>query len=87
MRCPKCNFKKTIVVDSRSSNNTIKRRRECTACGYRFNTYESVIHVSDNIPEHLRKAIKQYLNNNNNNISINDFDELEKCLISLTQDE
>lgn len=85
MRCPKCNFKRTIVVDSRSSNNTIKRRRECTACGYRFSTYESVAHISDNVPEHLRKAIRQYLNNNDD-ISMDDFDELEKCLMSLTQD-
>jgi transcriptional repressor NrdR len=32
------------VIDSRASREgaTIRRRRECTACGYRFTTYEEV---------------------------------------------
>jgi transcriptional repressor NrdR len=35
------------VIDSRSSREgaTIRRRRECAACGYRFTTYEQVEHA------------------------------------------
>ncbi len=42
MRCPKCGEAHTRVVDSRMqvSNNTIKRRRECCSCNYRFTTFE-----------------------------------------------
>lgn len=42
MRCPKCGNENTRVIDSRTqeANNTIKRRRECCACNYRFTTFE-----------------------------------------------
>ncbi|EPD78104.1 MULTISPECIES: transcriptional regulator NrdR [Atopobiaceae] len=42
MRCPKCGYEESKVVDSRSSDNNdaIRRRRECIKCGYRFTTYE-----------------------------------------------
>ena len=44
MRCPKCNGQDDKVIDSRASREgaTIRRRRECLACGYRFTTYEEV---------------------------------------------
>lgn len=42
MRCPFCNFEDTKVVDSRSVDEKKRRRRECTSCGKRFTTYESV---------------------------------------------
>ena len=44
MRCPKCGGQDDKVVDSRSSREgaTIRRRRECIACGHRFTTYEEV---------------------------------------------
>jgi transcriptional repressor NrdR len=44
MRCPKCGCQDDKVIDSRASREgaTIRRRRECTACGYRFTTYEEV---------------------------------------------
>jgi transcriptional repressor NrdR len=44
MRCPKCGCQDDKVVDSRASREgaTIRRRRECTACGHRFTTYEEV---------------------------------------------
>jgi|TARA_B100001540_G_scaffold296932_1_gene299078 transcriptional repressor NrdR len=43
MRCPFCGELETKVIDSRLSNetNSIKRRRECTSCGARFNTNET----------------------------------------------
>ena len=42
MRCPKCGCEESKVVDSRpaESNDSIRRRRECVACGFRFTTYE-----------------------------------------------
>ena len=49
MHCPKCNNKKLKVIDSRDRElhaNSLIRRRECTACGYRFNTKEVVISVA-----------------------------------------
>ncbi|MFS1663032.1 transcriptional regulator NrdR [Streptococcus sp. zg-JUN1979] len=44
MRCPKCHFHKSSVVDSRQAEagTTIRRRRECEACHHRFTTFERV---------------------------------------------
>ncbi|QQS60251.1 transcriptional repressor NrdR [Candidatus Falkowbacteria bacterium] len=44
MRCPVCYFQDTKVVDSRVAVDglSIRRRRECLKCGYRFSTYEEV---------------------------------------------
>jgi transcriptional repressor NrdR len=44
MRCPQCGTRDTRVVDSRDLDEsaTIRRRRECPACGSRFTTYERV---------------------------------------------
>ena len=39
MTCPKCN-EKTKVIDSHTDEDSTERRRECTACGYRFSTVE-----------------------------------------------
>jgi transcriptional repressor NrdR len=42
MRCPRCNEAATRVIDSRDleAGSSIRRRRECEACSYRFTTYE-----------------------------------------------
>ncbi len=47
MRCPKCGCQDDKVIDSRASREgaTIRRRRECIACGFRFTTYEEVEHT------------------------------------------
>ena len=44
MRCPFCKSKDTAVIDSRASEDgfSIRRRRECGACGKRFTTFERV---------------------------------------------
>ena len=44
MRCPFCKEADSRVIDSRAADdgNTIRRRRECTTCGKRFTTYETV---------------------------------------------
>ena len=44
MRCPYCGSLDDKVLESRTMANgeTIRRRRECTACGYRFTSYERI---------------------------------------------
>jgi len=44
MHCPFCQHNDTRVIDSRVSDDgaTIRRRRECSACGERFSTQETV---------------------------------------------
>ena len=44
MKCPYCKADNTGVVDSRLSEDgdSVRRRRECQACGKRFTTYERV---------------------------------------------
>ena len=42
MHCPRCDAAGTRVIDSRDleAGSTIRRRRECEVCAYRFTTYE-----------------------------------------------
>ena len=44
MKCLYCDCTDSKVIDSRSAddNRTIRRRRECTGCGRRFTTYETI---------------------------------------------
>ena len=44
MRCPYCQHQESKVVDSRPTEEgaSIRRRRQCMACGRRFTTYEQV---------------------------------------------
>ena len=44
MRCPYCSHEETKVIDSRVASDglSIRRRRECLKCNYRFSTYEEV---------------------------------------------
>lgn len=47
MRCPQCDHPHSKVIDSRPVDEgvSIRRRRECERCEYRFTTYER---LSDN---------------------------------------
>ena len=44
MRCPSCGSLDDKVIESRTMANgeSIRRRRECLACGYRFTSYERI---------------------------------------------
>lgn len=44
MRCPSCGNQDTKVIDSRIAADglSIRRRRECESCEFRFSTYEEV---------------------------------------------
>jgi transcriptional repressor NrdR len=76
MRCPVCYFQDTKVVDSRVAADglSIRRRRECLKCGYRFSTYEEVeildltivkrdgrkeTYVRDKLIKGLRRALEK----------------------------
>lgn len=76
MNCPVCNSKDTKVVDSRISTDglSIRRRRECNKCGFRFSTIEEVelldltvvkrdgrreAYSRDNIVSGLKKALEK----------------------------
>ena len=45
MKCPDCESADSKVVDSRSvqQGRSIRRRRECSKCSYRFTTYEYIL--------------------------------------------
>ena len=45
MRCPYCGSLDDKVIESRTMANgeTIRRRRECNACSYRFTSYERIV--------------------------------------------
>ncbi|WP_026906424.1 transcriptional regulator NrdR [Paucisalibacillus globulus] len=47
MRCSNCQNKNTKVLDSRpiEEGRSIRRRRECEKCGYRFTTFERMEEV------------------------------------------
>lgn len=42
MHCPFCAKDDSKVVDTRESDETIRRRRECLSCKRRFTTYEHI---------------------------------------------
>ncbi|MBA4537088.1 transcriptional regulator NrdR [Bacillus aquiflavi] len=44
MKCPACQNNSSRVLDSRpvDEGRSIRRRRECESCGYRFTTFEKV---------------------------------------------
>ena len=45
MKCPSCSKEDSKVVDSRSIHGgiSIRRRRECNKCEYRYTTYEYIL--------------------------------------------
>ncbi|WP_444193744.1 NrdR family transcriptional regulator [Dialister succinatiphilus] len=47
MKCPYCSSPDTKVTDSRDTDDgaSIRRRRQCLACGRRCTTYETVEQV------------------------------------------
>ena len=55
MKCPSCSIEDSKVVDSRSikGGESIRRRRECNACNFRYTTYEYVL---DNPVKVIKKS-------------------------------
>jgi len=51
MQCPKCTHSDTKVLDTRLGKNSlsIRRRRQCLSCGYRFTTIEEILREGLNV--------------------------------------
>lgn len=43
LRCPHCGSQRLRVTDTDRVLSTVKRRRACLACDYRFSTVEVVV--------------------------------------------
>ena len=58
MRCPFCYVDDTRVIDSRPADDgcSIRRRRQCDACGRRFTTYEKVETIPPTGNQYLPKS-------------------------------
>jgi len=54
VNCPKCDAE-TSVIDSRFALGTVRRRRQCDACGHRFTTRE----VNQEDWESLRESVRR----------------------------
>lgn len=59
MICPKCSGNNDIVIDSRNRAFSVRRRRVCNDCGYRYTTIEllaknrKAIKTLDNLSEKI----------------------------------
>ena len=58
MNCPVCGGN-TIVADSRPQPDTIKRRRKCVECNYRFSTFEIDEDQYRNLVEYREKVVEK----------------------------
>ena len=38
--CPKCGVGRLFTIESRKTQESVRRRKECNACKYRFTTHE-----------------------------------------------
>lgn len=62
MKCPYCAHTETKVIDSRESDTSVRRRRECLKCEKRFTTYERaelvelIVVKKDNSREQFERA-------------------------------
>lgn len=51
--CPKCKADAVFVIESRSSLNSRRRRKQCSACNYKYTTHE----VSQEFFQYAQHAI------------------------------
>ena len=91
MKCPVCLHDDTKVIDSRtaSDGSSIRRRRECLKCNFRFSTYEEMEILDLSIKkrderkesysrEKLSKGLKRSLEKRP--VSDDDFKKLIHCI-------
>jgi len=81
MKCTYCDDDTTKVIDSRESEGSIRRRRECQSCGDRFTTYERPQYIevevvkSDGSSEEFNESkLREGLQKAGKNTSIDDSD-------------
>ncbi len=56
MKCPVCQFPESSVVQTFPGDTKNKRRRQCSQCGHRFNTFESTEDTARKLEE-LQEAL------------------------------
>jgi transcriptional repressor NrdR len=61
LKCPQCDNQTHVLesraVDTVESPNSIRRRRECLSCKFRFTTYEGAVTKSSNLKEPQSKKV------------------------------
>lgn len=64
MKCPECKCGHVFTIDSRAheKGNSIRRRRKCDECGYRWSTYELPKAMMDFYESQLQRlyALEQF---------------------------
>lgn len=48
LRCPACDSMRLRVIESRAHKGTVRRRRQCKPCGFRFFTMEVLCDKNNN---------------------------------------
>ena len=49
--CPECRSSTSAVTDTRPWHTSIKRRRKCVGCGYRWTTIELPSELAESLPD------------------------------------
>lgn len=61
--CPNCSMSKSIIFSTRPQDDgSNQRRRQCTNCGHRFTTHETLVHPKENrygLTPNLKLRIKK----------------------------
>ena len=70
MICPYCGGF-TKVLDSRETDDSVRRRRECRECGLRFSTTEIDLQLYDKRMEESRSIIQKEIREEMENIKKN----------------
>lgn len=58
--CPQCKGKSSLVIDSRGNGDTIRRRRSCYTCLFRWSTYEVSLVKTNRFPKPKLERIIAY---------------------------
>ena len=59
MNCPQCNGSDTEVIDSRPYTKSVRRRRQCSACGHRFTTLETHGNTMKKLTAQRKQVVRQ----------------------------
>ena len=82
MKCPKCDRSNWSVIETRTAEKHIRRRRECE-CGHRVTTVESIVETDGN------RALQDSISRNVNNALARRFEFVQDrldLLLELAQD-
>lgn len=70
MNCPRCGYSYSIVTDSRNTDEGKRRRRQCSACGFRYTVveilqddykkYKKMLKLAENLKKYAEKFCSEY---------------------------